>query len=214
MSAMGFLAAPMAFDFVRTRPMALDTGSDWQEVMQLIEAMEEEGRAILGRTIDPATITFRRFADMRYRKQGYEIRVPLPDDRLDAGALDRVRAQFDETYRGRYGHNVPNTPVDIVSWRVVAQGPKPSLALPRRSGVAGTSLKGERMAWSAERRCMVAVPVHDRYALAEGTVLHGPVIVEERESTVVIGEGAVVGVDGACNLIVEMPAEAPSKGSL
>ena len=61
---------------------------------------------------------------------------------------------------------------------------------------------------------MVAVPVHDRYALAEGTVLHGPVIVEERESTVVIGEGAVVGVDGACNLIVEMPAEAPSKGSL
>ena len=66
--------------------------------------------------------------------------------------------------------------------------------------------KGTRAAWFAEASGFVDTPVYDRYTLAPGTELGGPVIVEERESTAVIGPGARCRVDAARSLLVEMPA--------
>src|SRR5215470_5743684 len=47
-SAYGLLAAPLAFDFVRTRRERLDT-ADWESVNRLFEDMEQEGRELLAR---------------------------------------------------------------------------------------------------------------------------------------------------------------------
>ena len=46
LSAYGLLAAPLAFDFVRTAPQRLTT-ADWALVNRLFEEMEAEGRRIL-----------------------------------------------------------------------------------------------------------------------------------------------------------------------
>jgi N-methylhydantoinase A len=54
----------------------------------------------------------------------------------------------------------------------------------------------------------VQTPVYDRYALAPGARLIGPAIVEERESTMVVGPGAMVTVDAYRTLIAEPAAEA------
>jgi N-methylhydantoinase A len=48
------------------------------------------------------------------------------------------------------------------------------------------------------------VAVYDRYLLAPGESYPGPAIVEERESTVVIGPEARFSVDEYQNLIIEM----------
>lgn len=207
MSTVGFLVAPLAFDFVRTVPGGLDE-LDWDAVMRAIEAMESEGRAILTPGVRADEITFRRYADMRYRKQGYEIRVPVPAGRLEARRSGEVRRAFEDTYRALYGHTVRATPIDVVSWRVVATGPRPLLALPRAPRTAGasaaTARKRCRRAWVAERRGFADVDVYDRYALAAGVSFAGPAIVEERESTVVIGAGARVHVDQWGNLVVDV----------
>jgi N-methylhydantoinase A len=47
--------------------------------------------------------------------------------------------------------------------------------------------------------------VYDRYALAPGTVFGGPAIVEERESTAILGPGARCRVDDSLALVVEVP---------
>jgi N-methylhydantoinase A len=47
--------------------------------------------------------------------------------------------------------------------------------------------------------------VYDRYALAPGAVFEGPALVEERESTCVVGPGARVTVDAFRNLVIELP---------
>ena len=52
----------------------------------------------------------------------------------------------------------------------------------------------------------VDTPVYDRYALASGTEFTGPAIVEERESTAVLGPGARCRVDERSTIIVEIPA--------
>jgi N-methylhydantoinase A len=207
MSTVGFLVAPMSFDFVRTLAGALDA-LDWNAVRRVVEEMETEGRAILGRTIPPAGITFRRHADMRYRKQGYEIRVPIPPGPLDATRLGEIRAAFEDRYRSLYGHTVRATPIDVVSWRVIAAGPRPRLALPRPSSDSGATLdgarKGTRAAWMPGGKGFADVPVYDRYRLAAGARFPGPAIVEERESTVVVGAGAWARVDEWGNIVVDL----------
>jgi N-methylhydantoinase A/oxoprolinase/acetone carboxylase beta subunit len=90
-----------------------------------------------------------------------------------------------------------------VSWRVIASGPRPSVKLSSVvPSAAADARKGERLVyfpeWDEHRR----VPVYDRYVLAPGTRFDGPAIVEERESTTVIGPGARVDVDATRNLNV------------
>ncbi len=210
MSAVGFLVAPLSFDFVRTLPGPLDT-LDWKAVARAVAEMEAEGLAILGRTIPAERVLFRRFADMRYRKQGYEIRVPIPDGALEASRQDEVRAAFETAYRAVYGHTVRDAPIEVVSWRVVAQGPRPELRLPTSAAASRdprAALKGRRRVYLPDGRGYGEVPVYDRYALGAGATIEGPVVIEERESTVVVTAAAKIRVDDHSNVLVEMPPAA------
>jgi len=208
LSAIGFLTAPLAFDFVRSQPSALDS-LDLAGISALCAEMEEEGRAILGRTVPQDQITFRRFADMRYRKQGYEIRVPIPNGPLDESSLAVIRKNFEDRYRELYGHIVADAPIDAVSWRVVAYGPTPVLTLPKLpTGVtnAADALKGTRPVYLPDQRGYADVPVYDRYRLGAGVTIEGPAIIEERESTVVINGPATIHVDEVGTLIADLQA--------
>ena len=51
---------------------------------------------------------------------------------------------------------------------------------------------------------MTDVAVYDRYRLGPGATFTGPAIVEERESTTIVGPGVMVSVDGEGNLTVEI----------
>ncbi len=216
-SAVGFLAAPLAFDFVRTIPGSLGEMA-WPPVIAALREMEEAGRAILGNTVPRDQLTFRRWGDMRYRLQGHEIRVPLPEGALGPGSEPAIRAAFEEAYAAIYGRTASGVPIDVVNWRVVAQGPRPTLHLPKApagaraggSGGAAGALKGRRRAWLPEADGFLEVPVMDRYRLAPGHAFEGPAIVEERESTVVIGPGARARVDDWLNLVVDLPSSPPA----
>jgi len=68
------------------------------------------------------------------------------------------------------------------------------------------STRKRRPAYFAEAAGYVDTPVYDRYRLTSGARLEGPAIVEERESTTVIGPGARVIVDTRLTLIAEPAA--------
>jgi len=202
MSALGFLTAPLAFDFVRSSPMRLEQ-ADWALVNRLLAEMEDEGKARLSRSHDGGAVTSRRWADMRYRKQGFDIRVPLPAGDLGPRCLPEILTAFEKVYTELYGHTVPNTPIDVISWRAVVSGPKPDLKLPQTSAGRGDALKGRRKIYVADMG-LVEVTVYDRYRLSAGDALQGPAIVEERESTVVINGPGRISVDNNRNLIVDL----------
>jgi N-methylhydantoinase A len=214
LSAVGLLAAPLAFDFARTLPGPL-AAMPWAEVNVALDAMADEGRRMLEASVPPDRVRFRRFADMRYRRQGHEIRVPIPAGALGPAAEPAIRGAFETSYAALYGRTVPGVPVDVMTWRVVAEGPAPGLGWPGRGAgawaasgggaVDGDALKGRRRAYMPELDGCVDVPVYDRYRLAPGRRFDGPAIVEERESTAVLGPGARARVDDARNLVVERP---------
>ena len=75
---------------------------------------------------------------------------------------------------------------------------------------SGPRRKGLRKVYFPESG-FVDCPVYNRYALMPGTTLHGPAIIEERESTVVAGADARIFVDDHLNVVIDIdaPGSAP-----
>ncbi len=207
MSTVGFLVAPLAFDFVRSWPDQLAT-LDWNKVNGLLAEMETEGQSILVASgLARQQIQHRRQADMRYVGQGHEVRVTLPNHPLSATDAATIQAEFEKTYRQLYGRFGPPVPLELINWRVVSTGPTPDLRLQtgsRNVGDAAFALKGTRRAWFPETHGYVATPIYDRYRLAVGAQFAGPAIVEERESTVIVGERGRCHIDEQRNLVVAL----------
>ena len=63
-------------------------------------------------------------------------------------------------------------------------------------------LKRNRKAYFPEAGGFVDCPVYDRYALASGDSVVGPALIEERESTCVLGPGDLLTVDPFMNLVI------------
>src|SRR4029434_8260839 len=92
-SAVGFLAAPIAYELVRSRQARLDA-FDVAAVSDLLDEMAIEARALVEPGAAGAPMRERRAAFMRYVGQGHEITVELPNRRLTAADLAGLRHTF------------------------------------------------------------------------------------------------------------------------
>ncbi len=207
-SAFGFLVAPMAFDFVQTYLTTL-RGIDFTHLNTIFEEMETRGRALLRQAgVPEETMAVTRSADMRYLHQGFEINVPLPPGRLSADEMPRLQENFNHAYERLYKRLNPDVDVEALNWRVLVSGPRPIIQLAPATGLqvaVEATRKGQRPAYFPETSGYLECPVYDRYQLAPGMVLQGPAILEERESTVVVGPGARVEVDAYQNVVIWLP---------
>ena len=202
-STVGFLTAPLAFDFVRSFVSQLDT-IDWDHVNALLADMVAQGDAILARSgIAAEDRRVTRQADVRYAGQGHEIRIDLPDGVLGPHSMPAITSRFEQVYRALFGRTGPDVPLEGVSWRLLSSGPKPDVKLRATSQVqTSEALKGNRGVYFPEWDEHRPVPVYDRYVLVSGASLRGPAVIEERESTTIIGPGASIEVDDTRNLSV------------
>ena len=219
MSTVGFLTAPLAFDFVRSWVTELED-VDWNRAGDLFADMEAEGLKLLASSgISADEVTHRREVDMRYVGQGHEIRVPVTTGRLGSAEAASLRGRFEEIYLELYERTGPPVRAEILNWRVVSAGPRPEIRLDVEPGGSGTpkgdtpksgpaaARKGSRPAYFPELGGFAETAVYDRYSLHPRMRFDGPAIVEERESTVIIGPGASCRIDRHHNLVVDMPTE-------
>ncbi|MBM4261996.1 MAG: hydantoinase/oxoprolinase family protein [Deltaproteobacteria bacterium] len=208
-STFGLLAAPLAFDFVRSAYSRMDQ-LDWALANRLLDEMSEEGRKVLESSgLSAREISYSRTADMRYIGQGHEVSVPLPGGALGPESLAPIQSVFEDVYRGLYGRKGPDVPLEVINWRVVASGPRPemNLRLARENSRKADARKGSRRAYFPERGGYIETAVYDRYALPPGAEFNGPAIVEERESTLIMGARGHARVDEKLNIFVEFNHE-------
>ncbi|MBL6458162.1 hydantoinase/oxoprolinase family protein [Belnapia sp. T6] len=206
-SALGFLVAPPATDMVRSYVARLEA-LDWARVNALLAGMRAEGEALLTEAgAAPDRITYRPVAEMRHVGQGFEIPVPLPGLTLSAADLPAIRSAFFAAYRARFERVVEESPIEALSWRLACAAPGGSIdlagAVPAEAGAAPPGPRAHRRVLF-EGAGWLDCPVHDRYALPVGARLTGPALVEERESTCVIGPGATAEVDAWRNLVITL----------
>ena len=188
MSSVGVLAAPLATDAVRSRVEVLDDET-LTRMEPLFAELEAEGAA----TLAGEQITHERSIDMRYVGQGFEVTVPL-------GPGEDLKAAFEAAYVRAHGRAGPDVPIEAISWRVLTRGPDPDLRLVAAPAGDGDARKGTRDVYFGDD--YVATPIYDRYRMGSGTEIEGPAIVEERESTTVVGPGATARVAEDGSLIM------------
>jgi len=208
-STIGFLVAPISFDFVRTFVGRLET-LDWPEVDRRFQEMTGEGVAMLtGAGTASNDISYQRFAELRYVGQGHQVKVRIPDGPLDASMTDKLLSAFEDEYKRLYGRTATGNPVEAINWRLVAAAPSPHLPLDLLSSGASystsTAQKGTRRAFVQETGSFEEVPVYDRYALRRDFTAIGPAIIEENESTIIVGRDAQVTVDDFANIVIRLP---------
>ncbi len=199
-SALGFLVSPFAVDLVRTLPSRLGA-VDWARVGSLLDELRVEASELLTRAgAAEQDIVCERRVEMRYAGQGYEVPVALPDDELDAPIEGALRRAFDEAYRARYRFHLDSTPVEALHWRVAARVDRPDPAISFGASLDGEPVKGERDAFFPELDERSRATVYDRYRLPHGVTIDGPALIEERESSIVVGPSGSARVDEHGNI--------------
>jgi N-methylhydantoinase A len=204
-SAFGFLVTPVATDYVQTYLSRL-ADVDWDRVNRFLEEMENLGKKqVAGGGVLPQEAAVTRSVDMRYVRQGREINVPLPNGKLSRQVVESVRRSFYSVYQDLYSRHLSDVPLETVSWRVAVSGARSRIQLKEEYSiiVGGPSLKKKRPVYFPEYEGFTECPVYDRYRMGPGTSLTGPAVVEERESTLVVGPGGKLRIDDYLNAIVE-----------
>lgn len=200
-SALGLLYSAIERQVVKTLHARLDSALSLRlgETVRELEARlvaELESEGFTNRRIE-----LRRSADLHYRGQWYELRVPVPAGNLDADSAGGIEEGFHAAYERTYGHRQHFEPVELVNLRVIARiglevPVLPPIKLTRRS-------TGTREAYFGKQIGMVDVPLVKRSDLQVKPV-DGPLILEEYDSTIVVPPRATASRDSLGNVVLEM----------
>ena len=209
MSAFGLLASPLSFEIVKSEVVFLDTLTPESFAARFQPLIEETSGFLRAAGAADRDIRIVCRLDMRYFGQGYELEVTLPEGDLSQ-MLRQIPALFGKTYANVFSISFLDQRLEIAAWKVEALGPLPRLSADYRLGRGGPKAgarKGSRRAYAPDREAYVDYPVYNRYALAPEQSIAGPALIEENESTCVIGGGDTVVVDEHYNLVAEIDAE-------
>jgi N-methylhydantoinase A len=147
---------------------------------------------------------------MRFVGQGAETNVPLSERDFTRMKKEEIRRRFDEVYAKLYGRTYPDSEVEFINFRVRASLPERLLQLPKiekKRQSLEKAIKGKRPAYSPMARDFIPYTVYDRYKLSPNAKFRGPAIIEEKESTLIVGEDASVSVDDFGFLWVDLKGE-------
>src|ERR1043166_5229900 len=178
--------------------------ADPRQTSRFLGEMVREGKALVATCGVPVSkLSAAIEVNVRFAGQSFELAVPasLP---ITSSELGKIKQSFFERYRARYHRLNRDVPLEIVSWRVTIKAPAPQVKIARMRNEAGRgkALKGHRKVFMPETGSFVSCPIYDRYALRTGARMRGPAVIEEHESTVVVGRDATIEVDPSCNLWV------------
>jgi N-methylhydantoinase A len=187
LSAFGALVTPVRLDLVRSALGRLDA-PDWEAVQRLVREMTDEATAALAEAGAPAGgIRLKLGADLRYAGQQNEVGVSFEGDPVAERDAEAIRKVFEDTYFAQYGVNPSHVPIEVVSWRLTAQGPEDRVE-PSRPPAGGAARPVRETAvplWPAAG----PAKVYARASLGRGQQLAGPALIEERETTIVLPPG-------------------------
>jgi N-methylhydantoinase A len=86
----------------------------------VLRGLTEESVAIARAGGGDAGLVIERKAFMRYRGQGWEIAVPLPNDTLGTDGGEKLRVLFEAQYAQLFGNTLAELDIEVMNWSVRA----------------------------------------------------------------------------------------------
>ena len=218
-SAIGLVTSDLSVDEVRTR-ITDEADLDPATVNGLFDDLTMLGAAKLPPGND-ADLVISRSADVRYRGQGHQLTVPVPDGALTVDDLATVVKTFGEHYQQTYGIEA-DAPVQLVNFRVrvirVVDKYQPvpfaghddgdtDLGGAGPGAAVATSLPSrQRQVYFHDLGGFVPTPVHRWVDLRPGSHVQGPAIVEGDDTTVVVPPAFQATVDRWRSVLLSVPS--------
>ncbi|CAN92781.1 N-methylhydantoinase A, beta subunit [Sorangium cellulosum So ce56] len=208
-SAWGMLMADMRADIVRTA-MVRAQPSQTTALAALLREIEHESSARVCRGgIDPARVSTRRFAELRYAGQEHTVKVPLPAGALDGSALEETIERFHALHEQHYTFRL-DAAVEIVSLHVAALGAvdRPRAARLERSPPDPEPARKGARAVDFDELGILQSPLYERARLRPGMHVDGPAVVEEPAASTVLFPGDRLTVHEQGSLLIDIDAPA------
>lgn len=200
-SAIGMLLADARIDTSKTFTGILNEKSV-PEMAQVYSAMEQEAAKDLAKEFGTGEVFFEHHAEMRYRGQRHNIKVPVSGLKT----AEDIRAAFERDYKRRYGHADAKAPAEFQALHLsaFARLKQPDVArLPRAAAKA--QAPRTRKVYIGNAGGWVDAKIYHRDALELGFKADGPAVIEEYGSTTVVWPsdkfeiGALHEIRIACN---------------
>jgi N-methylhydantoinase A len=205
MSAFGFLSSDIQNEFPETYLRTAEE-TPASELKTTIEGLIAEADEWLdGEGVGEEDKRFDLYADCRYHLQNIQIPCRFELKELTGEDSTFLRSRFEEAHRQRYNFELPDSPLEIATVRVVGRGTIKGVSLVESENGAsedgsGPVLRNERVYFGGE---WVETPVHDRGGLRPGDKVDGPAIVVQDDTTTVIEPGYRGAVDRFGNIRIE-----------
>ena len=205
-SALGMLMAQWRQDFVRTLIGQLGEIKPAGAARAFAELRGAGEQALARDQLKGGRFDFA--ADLRYRGQEHTISIPVQRAEDLTSDTEATRARFNEQHDRRYGHAAPDQSIEVVNLRLV-------VAVPRMQDVIGRWLSAPWIPDDAAPEQRRPVVLHDpqcplearilwRPALAAGTEIIGPAVIEEPNSTTFIGTSDRATVNESGHIIITL----------
>ncbi|WP_328812329.1 hydantoinase/oxoprolinase family protein [Rhodococcus sp. NBC_00297] len=209
-SAVGLLTTDIRYE----EPTTVWTSSadpDIELLRQQVERLSEQAVAQLRADgVAPENISLERSVDCRYVGQGYELRVQAPDGEIDDVWVKTTAEAFHEAHGRTYSQRFDDKPVQLINVRVTGVGAVPHVRIAdieKGTTDASAAIKTTARAlfWKDDtaKPEWVETPVYERSLLLAGNRFDGPAIVEQFDSTTIVGMNQHATVDAVGHIIIE-----------
>jgi N-methylhydantoinase A len=205
-SALGMLMAQWRHDFVRTLIGTLGEIASAEAARAFAELRSAGQAALAGENLARGRFDFA--ADLRYRGQEHAITVPVAGADDVATDIEDTRRRFNQQHEARHGHAAPEESIEIINLRLIVAVPRMEDAMAQwlsQPWLASEIVPEEHRPVvfdDAERP--IAARILWRPSLAAGTEIAGPAVIEEPNSTILVGPRDHVLVNESGHIIVTL----------
>ena len=204
LSALGVAIADIVKDYSRT-VMLRGADLDRSRIDEEFQGMEGQARTeMAGEGLDVDKMAARRFLDVRYVGQSFELTVDYPSRPTKTDLAKVIGDNFYKAHLRRFGYADRAEPVEVVNLRLKLEVAmeKPSVQ-PQSTGAADSAhaLIGEAEVVFQEGA--LASPLYQRDQLTCGNTVSGPALIIQMDSTTVLTPGWGGVVDPFGNLLLE-----------
>ncbi|MEQ8828572.1 MAG: hydantoinase/oxoprolinase family protein [Alphaproteobacteria bacterium] len=199
-NALGCAVADLRHDFVNTVNRPLDS-VDMDLVRRTLTDQVAEGKARLAQDgAGTGEVRTLHTADMQFIGQSHLLSVPVPSPNV---TREELQAAFETVYWDRFEVALPQIKANLVNLNTAVIGPRPDLDLGLLLDAPAPRGDETRPVWFAETG-WTETPIVPRASLPPGSVLDGPAIVEQLDTTIVLSPGMRAEADAIGNLIVHV----------
>ena len=190
--AYGQIISDVKYNYMATMPIRLNENCDYGKINQLFKDIESKGKEHLKNDgFDEEEIDVHRSLEMRYLGQIHECTVNIDIFDIDSETIEIIKEAFHKRHEELYTYSELESLIELVNIESTVYGriDRPSPTEIKNNTLLKDALKSNRNLIFSNAGELIKTPVYDGNLLSNGHQIHGPAVVEEDTTTLVIEPG-------------------------